>query len=169
VLELRRAMANRVVPVALPAQESAMPKPGNGQRPPIGPVLPLTADSGTGDGNNLIGAGGGAAPVGNADPVVTRVLTHGDPVAAPSGRADDFSWPRRNNNAGPTAEAAPEAPAPAPQAAPPKAAPTKPDAKKPAASAAPAAPAAPAPVRRSPSASLDGAPPRPPAPVGGGF
>src|SRR5580692_4884340 len=78
--DLRRAMANRVVPVALPAQESAMPKPGNGQRPPIGPVLPLTADSGTGDGNNLIGAGGGAAPVGNADPVVTRVLTHGDPV-----------------------------------------------------------------------------------------
>ena len=144
---------------------------GNGQRPAVGPVLPLAADSGTGDGNNLVGAGGGPAPVANADPVVTRVLTHGDPVAAPSGRADDFAWPRRNSDAAPTAEATPEPPAPA-QAAP-KGAPAAPkktdDAKPDAKKAGPAGPAAPppAPARRSPSALLDGAPPRPPAPVGG--
>src|SRR5580658_6853876 len=123
VLELRRMMAARAVPVSLPMPESTAPKPGTGQRPAVGPVLPLAADSGLSEGNNLIGAGGGAAPVANADPVVTRVLTHGDPIAAPSGRADDFSWPRHNTDAGPTAEAAPEPPAPAPQAAPAKAAP----------------------------------------------
>jgi hypothetical protein len=173
VQELRRAMASRTVPVSLPMPESAAPKPGNGQRPAVGPVLPLAADSGSSDGNNLIGAGGGAAPVNNADPVVTRVLTHGDPIAAPSGRADDFSWPRPKTDAGPTAEAAPDLPASAPQAAPAKAAPgnvkKSDDANKKAGAAGPAAPVAPGPARRSPSASLDGAPPRPPAPVSGGF
>ena len=29
-----------------------------------------------------------------ADPVATRVLTKGEPIPAPTGRADDFSWPR---------------------------------------------------------------------------
>ena len=174
VLELRRMMAARAVPVSLPMPESTAPKPGTGQRPAVGPVLPLAADSGLSEGNNLIG--GGAAPVANADPVVTRVLTHGDPVAAPTGRADDFAWPRRND-AGTTADVAPEPPAPPPAA--PKGAPagpkktddTKPDAKKagPAGPAAPPPPPAAAPARRSPSASLDGAPPRPPAAIGGGF
>ena len=37
------------------------------------------------------GARRGAA---TTDPVATRVLTKGEPVAAPTGRADDFSWPR---------------------------------------------------------------------------
>ena len=38
--------------------------------------------------------GGGAASTPVTDATVTRTLTKGEPVAAPSGRADDFSWPR---------------------------------------------------------------------------
>jgi uncharacterized protein len=171
VQNLRRLMANRAVPVALPAvPEGSGPKPGTGQRPAVGPVVPLTADTGN-DGNALLGDAGRTAPT-NSDPVALRVLTHGDSIAAPSGRADDFAWPRRDTGA---AEAAPEpaaaaAPPPAKGAAAPKKADdVKPEMKKagPAAPAAPATPAAPAPARRSPSAALDGGPPRPPAPVGG--
>jgi uncharacterized protein len=167
--DLRRVMANHVVPVALPAQEGAAPaKPGAGPRPAVGPVLPLTADTSV-DSNSLLGDGGRTAPA-NADPMAVRVLTHGDPIAAPSGRADDFSWPRPSSNA--NAEAAPEPTAVTPSPPPPKGAPanpkktddTKPDTKNKVAPAVPAAPAAPA---RRPSASLDGGPPRPPAPVGG--
>ena len=166
VQDLRRVMSSHVVPVALPAPEGAPAKPG-GARPAVGPVLPLSADTGV-DGTNLLGDGGRTAPA-NADPVAVRVLTHGDPIPAPSGRADDFSWPRRGGDA--NAEAAPEPAAVTPSAPPPKGAPanpkktdeTKPDAKT---KVAPAAPAAPA---RRPSASLEGGPPRPPAPVGRGF
>ncbi|HTC03078.1 MAG TPA: SGNH family hydrolase [Xanthobacteraceae bacterium] len=163
VQDLRRVMANHVVPVALPAPEGGTPaKPGAGPRPAVGPVLPLTADTSV-DGNNLLGDGGRTTPA-NADPMAVRVLTHGDPIPAPSGRADDFSWPRPGGNA--NAEAAPEPAAVAPPAPPPKGAPAnpkktddiKPDTKT---KVAPAAPA------RRPSASLDGGPPRPPAPVGG--
>ncbi len=168
--DLRRVMANHVVPVALPAQEGAPAKPGAGPRPAVGPVLPLTADTSV-DSNNLLGDGGRTTPA-NADPTAVRVLTHGDPIPAPSGRADDFSWPRQGSNA--NAEAAPEPAAVTPAAPPPKGAPanpkktddTKPDTKTKVAPAVPAAPAAPA---RRPSASLDGPPPRPPAPVGRGF
>jgi uncharacterized protein len=28
--------------------------------------------------------------------MAVRVLTHGDPIAPPTGRADDFSWPHRS-------------------------------------------------------------------------
>jgi hypothetical protein len=165
--DLRRVMSNHVVPVALPAQEGAPAKPGAGPRPAVGPVLPLTADTSV-DSNNLLGDGGRTTPA-NADPMAVRVLTHGDPIPAPSGRADDFSWPRPGGNA--NAEAEPEPAAVTPSAPPPKGAPanpkktddTKPDTKT---KVAPAVPAAP--VRR-PSASLDGGPPRPPAPVRGGF
>jgi hypothetical protein len=163
-------MSSHVVPVALPAQEGAPAKPGAGPRPAVGPVLPLTADTSV-DSNNLLGDGGHTAPA-NADPMAVRVLTHGDPIAAPSGRADDFSWPRPGSNA--NAEAAPEPAAVTPSAPPPKGAPAnpkktddaKPDTKAKVAPAVPAAPAAPA---HRPSASLDGGPPRPPAPVGRGF
>jgi len=169
VQDLRRMMS-RAVPVALPAApESAAPKAGTGARPAVGPVLPLTADTGNDDKTLLGDAGRTAQP--NPDPVAVRVLSHGDSIAAPSGRADDFAWPRRDT---PTAEAVSEPAAATPAPPPPakggapskKADDAKPDVKKtgPAAPAAPAVPAAP--VRRSPSASLDGAP-RPPAPVGG--
>ena len=162
--DLRRVMSSHVVPVALTPPEGAPAKPGAGPRPAVGPVLPLTADTSV-DGNNLLGDGGRTAPA-NADPMAVRVLTHGDPIPAPSGRADDFSWPRPGSNA--NAEAAPEPAAVTPSAPPPKVAPAnpkktddaKPDTKN---KVAPAAPA------RRPSASLDGGPPRPPAPVGRGF
>jgi uncharacterized protein len=172
--DLRRIFANRAVPVSLPAApEAAAPKPGDGAgtRPVAGPVLPLGVDTKS-DSNALLGDGGRTTAA-NADPVAVRVLSHGDPITAPAGRADDFSWPRRGNDA--NAEAAPEPGAATPPATPPKgaspAAPKKSDDGKtdPKIKVAPAAPATPtAPVRR-PSASLDGAPPRPPAAIGGGF
>ena len=93
VQDLRRMMS-RAVPVALPAvPESAAPKPSTGTRPAVGPVLPLTADTGNDDKTLLGDAGRTAQP--NPDPVAVRVLSHGDSIAAPSGRADDFAWPRR--------------------------------------------------------------------------
>jgi uncharacterized protein len=93
-LELRRVMTNHVVPVALP-EEKPQAKPG-APRPDVGPVLPLTAGGGeTGD---LLGAGSHPAPA-TSDPLATRVLSRGDPIAPPAGRADDFSWPRPADDA----------------------------------------------------------------------
>ena len=148
--DLRRVMSNHVVPVALPGPQE-QPKPGvTGPRPAVGPVLPLTASTNT-DGNDLLG-GGGRTPAVNPDPMAARVLTHGDPIAAPSGRADDFSWPRPGSNG--TAEAEPE-PAPPPPAAP---AAKGPAAKKVDDAKSKAKPAlAPAAARASPRAALDGA------------
>ncbi len=92
--ELRRLMSNHVVPVALPAPEQQGPQNGApaGIKPAIGPVVPLTASLGA-EGGDLLGGGGRADPP-KADPIVLRVLSHGDAIAAPAGRADDFSWPR---------------------------------------------------------------------------
>jgi len=92
--ELRRLMSNHVVPVALPSPEEQAPQNGApaGVKPAIGPVVPLTAALGA-EGGDLLGAGGRADPP-KADPIVLRVLSHGDAIAAPAGRADDFSWPR---------------------------------------------------------------------------
>ncbi len=100
--ELRRVM-NRVVPVALPGPEES-PQPKTGVRPDVGPVVPLTA-VGADDSSDLLGASGHPAQV-TADPVATKVLSRGDPIPAPSGRADDFSWPRP----GADANAAPDVP-----------------------------------------------------------
>ncbi len=165
--DLRRVLSSHVSPVALPGPEVNAPKPGGGPRPAIGPVLPLTASSG-GEGRDLLGAGSRPAPT-SSDPVAAEVLSRGDPLAAPHGRADDFSWPRPANDAN-TADVAPEPAALTPAPAK-KGATGKNDAKKPADAKAdgktkPAADTPPA--RRSPSASLDGAP-RPPKSVGGGF
>jgi uncharacterized protein len=164
---LRRVMNNRLVPVALPVPDDT-PKPGvNGPRPAVGPVLPLTA-SVSNDGGNLLGDSGRSSPV-NTDPVVTRVLTHGDPITPPSGRADDFSWPRPDAKG--NAEIEPQPPAPA---APAKGPAAKPDTKKvdttknQPAKPAPVPPQPPAAARPAPRASLDGGP-RPPRDVGGGF
>jgi hypothetical protein len=92
--EIQRTVANRALPVALPAPD---PTPAQGarpggpaQRPLIGPVVPLTVS--TGGANELLG--GGVTRPAAADPVATRVLTKGEPIPAPSGRSDDFSWPR---------------------------------------------------------------------------
>jgi hypothetical protein len=170
VQDLHRVMNNHLAPIALPATPEEAPKPGTaGPRPAVGPVLPLSASvSANTDGNNLLGDGGRTQPA-DPDPVATRVLVHGDPIAAPSGRADDFSWPRHTSDTGGSADAESDPAAAAPAA---KGSAAKPDVKKtsdaknnakPAPNAAPA-PAAPHPA--PPRASLDGAP-RPPAPAGG--
>jgi hypothetical protein len=125
--ELRRVMTSHVVPVALPGPEQTTPKPGS-PRPAIGPVLPLTATSNSGsDGGDLLGGGNGHAAPAASDPTANDVLSRGDPVAAPPGRADDFSWPRPDAHATPAA--APEPAAQAPAAPPKKGAATKTDAK----------------------------------------
>jgi hypothetical protein len=95
--EIQRTLANRTTPVALPTAiepDTLTPggRPGGpAQRPLVGPVVPLTALT-TGQ-NELLG-GGPARPASGPDPVATRVLTKGEAIPAPSGRADDFSWPR---------------------------------------------------------------------------
>jgi hypothetical protein len=147
--ELRRLMSNHVVPVALPAPEETPNGTAVGARPAIGPVVPLNAAIG-GEGGDLLGAGGRIDPA-KADPIVTRVLGHGDALAAPPGRADDFSWPR--GEAGTVTDARPVAPAPAPPA---KAA-AKTDGK-----ALPEAKPQAA-IEAKPDNKLDGAPESPPA------
>ena len=89
--ELRRYMSNRG-PVALPSGPMG-PVPADGKptaRPLAGPVVPLTVSTGTTD--ELLGGSGAASA--RADATATGVLVKGDAVAAPSGRADDFLWPR---------------------------------------------------------------------------
>jgi hypothetical protein len=61
------------------------------QRPMAGPVVPLTATSVSAE--ELLG-GSQARPAPTTNGMATPVLTKGEPVSAPSGRADDFSWPR---------------------------------------------------------------------------
>ena len=96
-----------------------------------------------------------------SDPVATRVLSHGEAIVAPPGRADDFSWPRADANANSVPD---ETPAPITPSAPAakgaegkKSGDAKNDSKsQPAPNAVPAKPRGP----------LNGAPPRPPLPVG---
>ena len=127
--EIQRNIANRGLPVALPMPVDHGPQVPGGpaQRPVAGPVVPLTAVKMAPE--ELIGGTRvpARAPV---DATATRVLTKGEPIPAPSGRADDFSWPRGGPaNAEPVAADPAATPAPAPAAAPPAAA------KKPAAAA----------------------------------
>jgi uncharacterized protein len=166
--ELRRVMSTHIAPVALPAPEAA-PKSGTvGARPDVGPVVPLTANET--ESGDLVGAGGHTNPA-LSDPTAAKVLSRGDPLPAPSGRADDFSWPRP----GPSASATPEA---APQPASLTPAPVAKNDKKPAdsskdAKSKPGKESAKDSAkdsgatrqRRPPNANLDGAP-VPPAPVG---
>ena len=88
--ELRRYMSNRV-PVALPlGPVGPMPSEGKpAERPLAGPVVSLTGTPGNSD--ELLGGTGGSSA--NADAIATKVLVKGEPVAAPTGRADDFVWP----------------------------------------------------------------------------
>jgi uncharacterized protein len=170
--ELRRVLTNTIAPVALPGPEEQTPKgAAAGGKPAIGPAVPLNA-LGAGEGGELLGATAHPAQK-EADPLAVRVLSRGEALAAPPGRADDFSWPRNDVNPDGAAET-PATPAPpAPAAVAPKGAGKadtnktdsnkidagKNDAKKPAAAAAPPRP-------RPPRPELDGAPPRPPLPVG---
>jgi hypothetical protein len=98
--ELARVMANPVVPVALPVPEATTPAaaaaPG-AARPTVGPVLPLAA-TGTGEGGDLLGAGSRPSPA-SPDATAASVLVRGEALAAPAGRADDFTWPRSSSSA----------------------------------------------------------------------
>jgi len=88
--EIDRIVGNKSVPVALPvpvdsAPQAASAKAGTAaQRPVAGPVVPLTQTQIAPE--ELLG---GAAPAAVAGASMT-----GERLAAPSGRADDFSWPR---------------------------------------------------------------------------
>jgi uncharacterized protein len=102
--EIQRTLANRAVPVALPTVEPVPATPGTrpggpAQRPLVGPVIPLTVV--TAGQNELLG-GGPARPTTSSDPVATRVLTKGESIPAPNGRADDFSWPRGSTSIEPS-------------------------------------------------------------------
>jgi uncharacterized protein len=98
--EIDRSLANHSVPVALPSQ-GPQPAPNAkqrwrswrqpSQRPVAGPVVPLTATSVSAE--ELLG-GSQVPPAPTTDGMASRVLTKGEPVSAPRGRADDFSWPR---------------------------------------------------------------------------
>ena len=128
--DLGRVLSSHAVPVALPGPEETAPKPNIGPRPAVGPVLPLTpsAGDGRGESNDLAGAGPRPTPV-TADPVAAQVLSRGDPLAAPPGRADDFAWPRPGTDANGTPDSTPD-PAALIPAAPPKPA-GRADGKKP--------------------------------------
>ena len=164
-------MTSHVVPVALPGPEV---QPKGNTRPEVGPVVPLNA-SGGGEGGDLLGAGDHPAQR-ETDPIATEVLTHGEALAAPPGRADDFSWPRTDASAptapdvipsAPVEASPPHAPKPAVKNDAVKSEPNKNEPKKPANARTQAAPpVAPSLARRGPPrAALDGAPPRPPLPL----
>jgi hypothetical protein len=96
--EIDRSEANRAIPVALPIEPApAGAKPGGpSARPLVGPVVPLTVSTtAAGAPEELLGGARPAAarPLA-ADPLAARVLTKGEAIVAPTGRADDFNWPR---------------------------------------------------------------------------
>jgi len=138
--EITRLMAARSAPITLPTEPAtpdANAQPGQpAPRPLAGPILPLVASSvGT---DQLLG-GPGTRPAA-VDPLAARTLVKGEPLAAPAGRADDFSWPRREigrepaKGETPVAAIAPNgaaAPAPAPPVAAAAAPPAPPKPKKP--------------------------------------
>jgi uncharacterized protein len=95
--EIERIISNKGMPVALPvpvgpAQQAPNAKAGGpAQRPAAGPVVPLTETRVAPE--ELMG-GPSATPAAAPGTPSTRALTKSEALAAPSGRADDFSWPR---------------------------------------------------------------------------
>jgi hypothetical protein len=93
--EVTRLLANRSAPITLPT-EPATPEanavPGQpAPRPIAGPILPLVAASVSSD--QLLG-GPGSRPA-SVDALAARTLVKGEALTPPAGRADDFTWPRR--------------------------------------------------------------------------
>lgn len=187
--EITRLLAGRSGPIALPS-EPATPdtsaEPGKpAPRPLAGPIVPLVAASISTD--QLLG-GPGTRPA-TVDALAARTLVKGEPLAVPAGRADDYSWPRREvgreqaKGDTPVAATTPDggsaaagAPGAAAAIAPPKLAPKKPAAPQQPAQATPSirdffgfgSPQAPprqlAPAPRNPNPNP--AIPRPPGNVG---
>jgi hypothetical protein len=92
--EVTRLLAGRSGPIALPS-EPATPdtsaEPGKpAPRPLAGPIVPLVAASISTD--QLLG-GPGTRPAA-VDALAAKTLVKGEPLSAPAGRADDYSWPR---------------------------------------------------------------------------
>jgi uncharacterized protein len=109
--EIDRWLTARPVALAVPAEEpkAAAPAPAPADiapaaapgkasnskaRPLAGPALPLISEPAD-DSGELLG-GGKARPSAVADALAAKVLAKGEAMPAPAGRADDFSWPRRN-------------------------------------------------------------------------
>ncbi len=93
--EITRLLAARSGPIALPT-EPATPNsktvPGEpAPRPLAGPIVPLVAPSIATD--RLLGGRG--TPPAAGDALAARVMMKGEPLSPPAGRADDFTWPRR--------------------------------------------------------------------------
>jgi uncharacterized protein len=89
--EIERSLSSQRVPVALPLPAEPehggrKGKPGGSGRPMAGPVVPLTGAN-VGSEKVLLGGPGESSGA-------TVGLNAGEAVAAPGGRADDFSWPR---------------------------------------------------------------------------
>jgi hypothetical protein len=107
--ELSRFMSNRV-PVALPSGPfEATPSDSKPtERPLMGPVIPLTGTpkDRDKDSDKLLGAAGSSPALGDA--IATKVLTKGETIDAPPGRADNFAWPYGSQAK--SAAAAPETP-----------------------------------------------------------
>jgi uncharacterized protein len=129
--EIERIVGNKGMPVALPvpvgsgSQAPNAKAGGAAQRPAAGPVVPLTETRVAPE--ELMG-GAGATPAAATGATVTRALTKGEATAAPSGRADDFSWPRGVINV--EQAAAVESPAPDTAATEPSAKSSKPTQRK---------------------------------------
>src|SRR5262249_7328752 len=111
--EIERMGGNKGVPVAPPvpvgsgSQAPNAKAGGAAQRPAAGPVVPLTETRVAPE--ELMG-GAGPTPAAVTGATGIRALTKGEATAAPSGRADDFSWPRGVINVEQAAAA--ESPAP---------------------------------------------------------
>jgi hypothetical protein len=93
--EITRLMAGRSAPIALPSEPATPDASGEPGKPPprplAGPIVPLVASSvGT---DQLLG-GPGSRPAA-VDALAAKTLVKGEPLTAPAGRADDFTWPRR--------------------------------------------------------------------------
>lgn len=149
--EITRLLAGRSGPIALPS-EPATPdtsaEPGKpAPRPLAGPIVPLVAASISTD--QLLG-GPGSRPAA-VDALAAKTMVKGEPLTAPAGRADDYSWPRREvgreqaKGDTPMAATTPDGGAASPSAgtgaaaaiAPPKPAPKKPPAPQQPAQATP--------------------------------
>lgn len=90
--EIARLLAGRSAPIVVPAEPEAETKPeGPAPRPLVGPLVPLVAASIATD-QLLGGPGGRSTP---SDALAMKTLVKGEPLVPPPGRADDFSWPRR--------------------------------------------------------------------------
>ena len=92
--EITRLLAARTLvslPSELQAPDANIRPNVAGPRPLVGPMVPLVASNvGT---NELLG-GTGTRPA-SVDALAARTLVKGEALDVPAGRADDFSWPRR--------------------------------------------------------------------------